>query len=266
MGPFSNLVCASCLLACVLFWAPAVEAGPRDVILLNMTIFQTHQLLGDPTVYFQCEDNDTQIYLPDIFDDNQLFSFNGHESFQPLTTLPTDQCKRCGFYDERWLIPDATFAEWELCPLDFAANGTLEKYVRYEFDAIFYCQECSGVQAPAPAPQVPVVLTPTAVPSSLAGAPSNVASPSLVGSNASALPAQPALALPHTSKSSGLSGTMLAVILVIVALCVAGLLLVIVVFYFRKKAKRVHEHEKAVQELAYVEDDLKAGQLEKGLP
>ena len=59
---------------------------------------------------------------------------------------------------------------------------------------------------------------------------------------------------------------MLAVILVIVGLCVAGLLLVCVVFYFRKKAKRVHEHEKAVQELAYVEDDLKAGQLEKGLP
>jgi heme/copper-type cytochrome/quinol oxidase subunit 2 len=93
------------------------------------------------------------------------------------------------------------------------------------------------------------------------------ASPSLVGSNASALPAQPANLLPIMQKSSnGLSNVMLAVILVIVGLCVAGLLLVFLIFYYRRRAKRVNEHAKAVQELAYVEDDLKAGQLEKGLP
>jgi hypothetical protein len=140
-------------------------AGPRDVLLLNMTIFTTDEIFGgDPEIYFACTDNDTRVYLPDVVEKNQLYTFNGHESFQPLTTLPTDQCKRCGIYNDKW-IHDNTFAEWELCPLEFAANGTYEKYVHKKFDAIFYCQECSGLLPMPESPPQMVVLAPTAVPS-----------------------------------------------------------------------------------------------------
>jgi hypothetical protein len=146
-------------------------AGPRDVLLLNMTIFTTDEIFGgDPEIYFACTDNDTRVYLPDVVEKNQLYTFNGHESFQPLTTLPTDQCKRCGIYNDKW-IHDNTFAEWELCPLEFAANGIYEKYVHKKFDAIFYCQECSGLLPPPESPPQMVVLAPTAVPSALGAAP-----------------------------------------------------------------------------------------------
>lgn len=108
-----------------------------------MTIFQTHEWFGAPRVYFRCTDNATKVFLPDVTTRGQEYTFSDFESWQPLTTLLLLKCKRCGFYEADTIKNDDVFGEWELCPLDFAANGILEKAVDGEFQASFFCKDCA---------------------------------------------------------------------------------------------------------------------------
>lgn len=59
---------------------------------------------------------------------------------QPLTILPTEKCKRCGFYEKDPLTTEA-FEEWELCPTNFV-DGDYFHFKEDEFNATFSCPEC----------------------------------------------------------------------------------------------------------------------------
>lgn len=80
------------------------------------------------------------IPLPDVMAENSLYTFNGEESWQPLTELPAEKCKRCGVY-ERDSVQTSPFDEWELCPLNFID----QEYIHFkenEFNATFSCLDC----------------------------------------------------------------------------------------------------------------------------
>lgn len=84
--------------------------------------------------------------LPDVKRTNVSYSFNGEESWQPLTELQGTKCKRCGIYEDDPLKYD-TFDEWELCPSDFTAEGSYKRFKEKEFNATFLCHGCSQVGA-----------------------------------------------------------------------------------------------------------------------
>jgi len=56
-----------------------------NVTLQSLTIYNTHEWFGlKPKVYFQCV-GDGKVNLPDIKAKNQLYTFQGHESWQVVT-------------------------------------------------------------------------------------------------------------------------------------------------------------------------------------
>ncbi|KAJ7977046.1 Valine-tRNA ligase [Quillaja saponaria] len=113
------------------------------VTLGSIEIFRTHDWIKTkPTVYFKCKDGNKTV-LPDVEKASVLYNFRGEESWQPLTDLSSEKCKRCGFYEEDTIKSDYVFEEWELCPSDFAAPDG--KYIRFkekEYNATFFCMQC----------------------------------------------------------------------------------------------------------------------------
>ncbi|KAJ8636962.1 hypothetical protein MRB53_011229 [Persea americana] len=113
------------------------------VTLESIQIFSKHEpIIGEPSVYFRCQ-GENKTMLPDVKKTNFLYTFRGAESWQPLTKLPGNKCKRCGLYEEDHLTPDDVFDEWELCPDDFTAPSG--KYIRFkdnEFNATLLCPQC----------------------------------------------------------------------------------------------------------------------------
>ncbi|CAK9320025.1 unnamed protein product [Citrullus colocynthis] len=119
--------------------------GSGFVTLDSIVIYKTHEWLASkPTVYFQCQGGN-KTKLPDVQKEHVLYSFNGEESWQPLTEFESKKCKRCGFYEEDSIKSDDVFEEWEFCPSDFTAPAG--KYVRFnakEFNATFLCLQCTA--------------------------------------------------------------------------------------------------------------------------
>ncbi|XP_068644620.1 uncharacterized protein [Aristolochia californica] len=115
----------------------------RVVTLDSIELFNTHEWLSShPRVYFHCQEENKTVLL-DVKKKNIVYTFKGAESWQPLTELPDNKCKRCGFYEEDTVKSDDVFDEWELCPDEFA--GPDGKYVHFrakEFNATFSCPEC----------------------------------------------------------------------------------------------------------------------------
>lgn len=78
-----------------------------NVTVKSLTIFNTHEWFGQkPTVYFQCRGED-KVYLPDIKEKDQLYSFVGLESWQVGISLTWFRNRRtnvgkvyCLFYYE----------------------------------------------------------------------------------------------------------------------------------------------------------------------
>ncbi|AEE79096.1 putative protein [Arabidopsis thaliana] len=118
----------------------------QEVTLDSVQIFTTHDWFSTkPTVFFQCK-GENKTVLPDVKRTNVSYSFNGEESWQPLTELQGTKCKRCGIYEDDPLKYD-TFDEWELCPSDFTAEGSYKRFKEKEFNATFLCHGCSQVGA-----------------------------------------------------------------------------------------------------------------------
>lgn len=115
------------------------------VTLDSIVIYKTHEWLASkPTVYFKCQGGN-KTKLPDVQKEHVLYSFNGEESWQPLTEFKSKKCKRCGFYEEDSIKSDDVFEEWELCPSDFTApDGEYVRYNKKEFNATFLCLECTA--------------------------------------------------------------------------------------------------------------------------
>ncbi|XP_022143802.1 uncharacterized protein LOC111013628 [Momordica charantia] len=136
----SIFLIVSAFLNCV-----AGGAESAVVTLDSVMIYKTHEWLASkPTVYFQCQGGN-KTKLPDVQKEHVLYSFNGEESWQPLTEFESKKCKRCGFYEEDSIKSDDVFEEWEFCPSDFTAPAG--KYVRFnekEFNATFMCLQCTA--------------------------------------------------------------------------------------------------------------------------
>ncbi|KAG1339173.1 hypothetical protein COCNU_04G014790 [Cocos nucifera] len=115
----------------------------RFVTLGSIELYQTHDWFpSKPTVYFSCQGENRTI-LPDVKQKNILYTFKGEESWQPLTELPVNKCKRCGLYEEDTIKSDDVFDEWELCPDDFV-DGKYSHFKDKEFNATFICLECTA--------------------------------------------------------------------------------------------------------------------------
>lgn len=114
------------------------------VTLGSIEIFNNHDWFpSKPTVYFHCQGEENKTILPDVKKTHILFTFNGEESWQPLTELPEEKCKRCGFYEKDTFKSDDVFDEWELCPSDFL-DGKYSRFMNNEFNATFICPNCTA--------------------------------------------------------------------------------------------------------------------------
>ncbi|XP_076889394.1 uncharacterized protein LOC143540135 [Bidens hawaiensis] len=81
------------------------------VTLQSLEIYTTHEILAStPKVYFKCN-GENKTVLPDVKKKNNLYTFKGEESFQPLTSFESTKCKRCGFYEEDRFTSDDVFDE-----------------------------------------------------------------------------------------------------------------------------------------------------------
>jgi len=132
------------LLLLILQWPPGTFAS-RNVTLESIEIFRTHEWFHErPTIYFRCQ-GENKTYLLDVKEKNNVYTFRGQESWQPLTALPERKCKRCGFYEEDKLTSDDTLDEWELCPDEFspAPEGRYKHFKEKEVNATFLCQQCN---------------------------------------------------------------------------------------------------------------------------
>ncbi|CAN0881439.1 hypothetical protein LINGRAHAP2_LOCUS14238 [Linum grandiflorum] len=111
----------------------------------SMEIYNTHEWFksSKPTVYFHCKGENNKTILPDVKEVNVTYSFNGDESWQPLTEFTTKKCKRCGFYEQDTFKSDDVYEEWEFCPSEFEdSDGTYKRSKKDEYDATFLCQQC----------------------------------------------------------------------------------------------------------------------------
>ncbi|WCJ34617.1 hypothetical protein M5689_015915 [Euphorbia peplus] len=122
------------------------SAGAAVVTLESIQIHNSHEWLksSKPDVYFSCIGDHNKTFLPDVKDLNFTYTFNGQESWQPLTQLTSKKCKRCGFYEKDTFKPDDVFEEWEFCPSYFLNSNA--RYIRRktnEFDASFLCPLCT---------------------------------------------------------------------------------------------------------------------------
>lgn len=114
----------------------------QQLTLDSILIFKTHEWFSTkPIVYFQCKGENKTVFR-DVKITNVSYSFNGQESWQPLTELKGTQCKRCGIYEEDTFRYDA-FNEWELCPSDFTSEGIYTHAKAKDFNATFLCHGCS---------------------------------------------------------------------------------------------------------------------------
>ncbi|XP_057427658.1 uncharacterized protein LOC130720963 isoform X2 [Lotus japonicus] len=113
------------------------------VSLNSIEVFRTHEWLkATSTVYFLCTEENKTV-LPDVKRPHVFYSFNGNESWQPLSSFSSKKCKRCGLYEEDSITSDDVFEEWEFCPSDFTGpDGEYNRFKEKEFNATFLCQEC----------------------------------------------------------------------------------------------------------------------------
>ncbi|RZC76628.1 hypothetical protein C5167_000750 [Papaver somniferum] len=128
-----------------LIFLPGIFSSGAVVTLQSIQIFKTHEWLNNkPTVYFRCQDENKTV-LPDVNTAHSLYTFNGEESWQPLTVLEK-KCKRCGLYEEDTIETDDIFDAWEFCPSDFTSpEGNYTRFKDKEFNATFYCPDCVGL-------------------------------------------------------------------------------------------------------------------------
>ncbi|XP_024399326.1 uncharacterized protein [Physcomitrium patens] len=127
--------------------AASGAAADGNVTLQSLTIFNTHEWFGQkPNVYFQCQGED-RVDLPDVRAKDQLYTFLGEESWQPLTRLVGKKCKRCGIFEKDTFKSDDVFDQWELCPLNFtpSPDGLYHRFKENEFNLTFTCPTCNVV-------------------------------------------------------------------------------------------------------------------------
>ncbi|XP_010543340.1 PREDICTED: uncharacterized protein LOC104816298 isoform X2 [Tarenaya hassleriana] len=115
----------------------------QDVTLDSIEIFTKHEWFRlKPTIYFQCK-GENKTVLPDVTTTHVLYTFRPEESWQPLTEIHSEKCKRCGFYEEGSVISDNQLDEWEFCPSDFSPDQVYVHVKDNEMNATFSCHGCT---------------------------------------------------------------------------------------------------------------------------
>ncbi|XP_042450745.1 uncharacterized protein LOC122035430 isoform X2 [Zingiber officinale] len=140
------------LIASLIFCSIPGSFSTRAIILRSIQIYNTHEFLAPhPTIYFFCKGENKTI-LPDVKERHFFYNFKGKESWQPLTVLSHNKCKRCGLYESDRLKSDDVFDEWELCPDDFLTGISIH-YKSKEFNATLECDECKTTHDPTQPPK-----------------------------------------------------------------------------------------------------------------
>ncbi|VVB12981.1 unnamed protein product [Arabis nemorensis] len=117
------------------------------ITLNSIEIFTKHDWFKlKHTVYFQCK-GENKTVLPDVVKPGILYTFRGQESWQPMTEIGGEKCKRCGIYEQGSLVSDKEFDEWEVCPTDFSASQIYMHFKENEINATFVCHGCAKVES-----------------------------------------------------------------------------------------------------------------------
>eukprot|EP00899_Mesostigma_viride_P008944 jgi/Mesvir1/18050/Mv09367-RA.1 len=138
-------------LAVISLLSLALPSHADVVYLESLEIFQTHEILADPTVYLFCDGGD-RIYFPQVRLANVTYSFAHNETWQPVANLSVNApCIHCGFLEEDTIKTDDVFGHFQLCRPDFkrGLGGHVEKGWAIqsrvdEFTASFSCMECAN--------------------------------------------------------------------------------------------------------------------------
>ncbi|VFQ61369.1 unnamed protein product [Cuscuta campestris] len=69
----------------LLSWIPEMVSA-ASVTLESIQIYQTHEPLGSPTLYFLCK-GENKTYLPDVKEKDKPYEFKGEEPWQIYTFL-----------------------------------------------------------------------------------------------------------------------------------------------------------------------------------
>ncbi|XP_074268921.1 uncharacterized protein LOC141592215 [Silene latifolia] len=146
---FNRLSACNFFLICLLLSSFPGNVAAAVVTLHNIYLYDTLDLIGDPTVYFKCK-GENKTVLPDVKQAGVLYTFTRKESWQPLTNFSSGKCKRCGLYEKDnfpWPSSDV-FYEWNLCPPSFKSPDGLYFFVRERrFFATFSCPPCPHLDA-----------------------------------------------------------------------------------------------------------------------
>ncbi|KAL1200092.1 hypothetical protein V5N11_031816 [Cardamine amara subsp. amara] len=129
-------------LSVIHMWIPGIVTA-QVITLDSIEIFTKHDWLKlKHTVYFQCK-GENKTVLPDVTKTGILYTFRGQESWQPMTEIGGEKCKRCGIYEQGSLISDKEYDEWEVCPSDFSASQIYMHSKEKEMNATFVCHGCA---------------------------------------------------------------------------------------------------------------------------
>ncbi|VYS65657.1 unnamed protein product [Arabidopsis thaliana] len=123
-------------------WIPGLVRG-QFITLNSIEIFTKHDWFKlKHTVYFQCN-GENKTVLPGVTKTGVLYTFRGQESWQPMTGIGGEKCKRCGIYEQGSLVSDKEFDVWEVCPTDFSASQVYMHFKEKEINATFVCHGCA---------------------------------------------------------------------------------------------------------------------------
>jgi len=137
-----------------------------EVYLTELTIYDTHDLVVKPDVYFKCKDDRRIQMLTDVKEADKKYTWG--ERDMVVTSLEAGGCKTCGFYEKDYVLfdEDDTFGEFSLCTSDFLrSGGHMQLLEEGQFLSLFRCDECVSPPPPPLMPPSPPLMPPPPPPS-----------------------------------------------------------------------------------------------------
>ncbi|CAI5986358.1 unnamed protein product [Closterium sp. NIES-65] len=132
--------------AAVLLSAMIRHSQAYNVSLESVTLFKRFSWYGTPSVYIEC-DSANRTYLPAVNSTLTWFTFQGNESWQPVTQLDHGQCRTCGLYERQALwYKDGCFGTWAVCSSNFSdrdSRGLFTFVQPGSFHANLACYACN---------------------------------------------------------------------------------------------------------------------------
>ncbi|GJP81839.1 hypothetical protein CLOP_g11957 [Closterium sp. NIES-67] len=143
--PFARLLlfAAAVLLSAI---HQSQECAAYNVSLESVTLFKRFSWHGTPSIYIEC-DSANRTYLPAVNSTLTWFTFQGNESWQPVTQLEHGQCRTCALYERLALwYKDGCFGTWAVCSGNFSdrdSRGLFTFLQPASFHANLACYACN---------------------------------------------------------------------------------------------------------------------------